>query len=184
MRTPVSSEVDETDAITAYQRGEFRPVDDQERAKEEAVMAAHAYLRKNAPNGNHCRRRIHLGDTMSKAERGVRAFYDPVEEQIVVALANRASFRVPVERLAAVAKVDAAMRAAVTVSRDGDGLRWDALDVDYYWPYLMGVLFGPAAWKRAAYKVVSGIKSPAKARASRENGRKGGRPRKRPIAAR
>jgi hypothetical protein len=121
---------------------------------------------------------------MRNAERGVRAFYDPVEEQIVVSLANRASFRVPVERLAAVAKANAATRAAVTVSRDGDGLRWDALDIDYYWPYLMGVLLGPAAWKRAAYGVVSGIRSPAKARASRENGKKGGRPRKRPAAAR
>jgi hypothetical protein len=121
---------------------------------------------------------------MSNAERGVRAFYDPVEEQVVVSLANRASFRVPVERLAAVAKADAAARAGVTVSQDGDGLRWDELNVDYYWPYLLGVLLGPAAWKRAAYGVVSSIKSPAKAKASRENGKKGGRPRKRGTAAR
>jgi hypothetical protein len=118
---------------------------------------------------------------MKTTERGVRAFYDPVDEQIVVSLANRASFRVPVERLAAVAKADPAVRATVTVSNDGDGLRWDALDVDYYWPYLMGVLLGPKAWKRAAYGVVSSIKTPAKARASRENGRKGGRPRKQPV---
>jgi hypothetical protein len=121
------------------------------------------------------------GSTMRKTD-GVRAFYDPAEEQIVVSLANRASFRVPVERFSDVARASETVRAAVTISRDGRGLRWDPLDVDYYWPYLMGVLLGPKAWKRAAYGVVSSIRTPAKARASRENGKKGGRPRKRAQA--
>ncbi len=39
---------DERDVITAYERGDFRPVRDQGRAKQEAVHAARRYMRKNA----------------------------------------------------------------------------------------------------------------------------------------
>ena len=39
---------DERDLITAYQSGEFRPVKDQQRAKQTAVQAARRYLRKDA----------------------------------------------------------------------------------------------------------------------------------------
>ncbi len=39
---------DERDVITAYERGEFRPVRDQGRAKQEAVRAAQRYMRKDA----------------------------------------------------------------------------------------------------------------------------------------
>ncbi len=39
---------EERDIIAAYERGEFRPVEDQVKAKEEAVAAADRYLRKDA----------------------------------------------------------------------------------------------------------------------------------------
>lgn len=39
---------DERKVITAYERGEFRPVKDQDRAKQEAVHAARRYMRKDA----------------------------------------------------------------------------------------------------------------------------------------
>jgi len=39
---------EERDLITAYERGEFRPVTDQQRAKNSAVEAARRYLRKDA----------------------------------------------------------------------------------------------------------------------------------------
>ena len=38
----------ERDLITAYESGEFRPVEDQQRAKQTAVQAARRYLRKDA----------------------------------------------------------------------------------------------------------------------------------------
>jgi predicted DNA binding CopG/RHH family protein len=38
----------ERDLITAYQRGEFRPVKDQQREKQTAVDAARRYMRKDA----------------------------------------------------------------------------------------------------------------------------------------
>jgi predicted DNA binding CopG/RHH family protein len=39
---------EEKDLITAYEKGEFRPVEDQHRAKQAAVQAARRYLRKDA----------------------------------------------------------------------------------------------------------------------------------------
>jgi predicted DNA binding CopG/RHH family protein len=39
---------DERELITAYESGEFRPVEDQETAKQTAVQAARRYLRKDA----------------------------------------------------------------------------------------------------------------------------------------
>ena len=39
---------DERNVITAYERGEFRPVKDQRAAKEAAVRAARRYMRKDA----------------------------------------------------------------------------------------------------------------------------------------
>jgi predicted DNA binding CopG/RHH family protein len=42
------SDEDEKSVITAYERGEFRPVKHQDRAKQEAVQAARRYMRKDA----------------------------------------------------------------------------------------------------------------------------------------
>lgn len=42
------SDEDEKDTIAAYERGEFRPVEDQAKAQEEAMAAAGRYLRKDA----------------------------------------------------------------------------------------------------------------------------------------
>ena len=39
---------DERDLITAYESGEFKPVEDQQTAKQTAVQAARRYLRKDA----------------------------------------------------------------------------------------------------------------------------------------
>jgi len=111
--------------------------------------------------------------------REARVRYDPKTEHIVVDLTNGASFRVPVNIFPDVAESGEKIRAAVHLSSDGDGLRWDALDVDYYWPYLMGELLGQDAWRRAASRGLGSVTSPAKARAARANGAKGGRPRKR-----
>jgi predicted DNA binding CopG/RHH family protein len=41
-------DADEQSVITAYERGEFRPVKDQGKAKQEAVQAARRYMRKDA----------------------------------------------------------------------------------------------------------------------------------------
>lgn len=58
---------------------------------------------------------------------------------------------------------------------DDEGLHWDALDVDIALPGLLAELLTMDAW---AAKYLGRKSTPAKARAARENEKKGGRPRK------
>jgi hypothetical protein len=65
--------------------------------------------------------------------------------------------------------------AGVELLGEGYGLHWEALDADLSVPGLLAGLFGTKAYmaRRAGQAT-----SPAKAAAARENGAKGGRPRK------
>ncbi|HLF47797.1 MAG TPA: antitoxin [Methylomirabilota bacterium] len=48
MKTRGFHDEEEKELVAAYERGEFRPVKDQKKAKAEAVQAARRYMRKDA----------------------------------------------------------------------------------------------------------------------------------------
>lgn len=62
----------------------------------------------------------------------------------------------------------------VRISPSGDGLHWDRLDVDVS---LKGLILRALNLREWAPRILGQIRSEAKARAARLNGRKGGRPR-------
>ena len=69
--------------------------------------------------------------------------------------------------------------AEIKVSPAGLGLHWPKLDADVYVPALLQGVFGSKRWMAAQLGATGGqARSHAKAAAARENGRKGGRPRK------
>lgn len=69
--------------------------------------------------------------------------------------------------------------AEIEISPAGLGLHWPRLDADVYVPALMQGVFGTRRWMAALLGPAGGKASTkAKAAAARENGRKGGRPRK------
>lgn len=71
----------------------------------------------------------------------------------------------------------------IEISLDGMGLHWSALDADLYVPGLLGSVFGSKRWMAAQLGAMGGrARSKAKTASSRENGRRGGRPRKKATA--
>jgi hypothetical protein len=67
--------------------------------------------------------------------------------------------------------------ADIEVSPAGLGLHWPKLDADVYVPSLLQGVFGSRRWMASSLGASGGkSRSPTKAAAARENGRKGGRP--------
>jgi len=66
----------------------------------------------------------------------------------------------------------------IEITLHGSALRWPTLDVDHYVPALMEGVFGNKRWMGAIGKKGGSVRSAAKAKAARTNGRRGGRPRK------
>jgi hypothetical protein len=63
----------------------------------------------------------------------------------------------------------------------GSALHWESLDADMAVPQLVSGLFGTKGWMTEPGRQGGKLKSAAKAQASRDNGKLGGRPRKKPV---
>jgi hypothetical protein len=102
--------------------------------------------------------------------------FDRNTGRIVVEFTNGCAFLVPARELQGLQ--DATDDELAEVELLGEtGLHWEALDVDYRIAGLMEGVFGNAIFMEAARRRGQ-VKSEAKAAASRENGRKGGRPKR------
>jgi hypothetical protein len=111
--------------------------------------------------------------------RAARARYDRRAGRVVVDLTNGCSFVFPARSLQGLARASDAQLADIEILGSGHGLRWRALDADFTVPGLLMGVFGTRAWMASELARRAGqAKSPAKAAASRANGRKGGRPRR------
>jgi hypothetical protein len=107
--------------------------------------------------------------------RATSARYDRKSGRIIVELTSGATFAFPPELVEGLCDGTPEQLAEVQVSPAGFGLHWPSLDEDYSVPGLMNGIFGTARWMA---KRAGSATSPKKAASSRENGKKGGRPRK------
>ena len=118
-------------------------------------------------------------ETRREDGHATAARYDRKHARVVVDLDTGVQIAFPVARTEGLAGASASDLAEIEISPSGLGLHWPRLDADVYLPALLQGVFGSRRWMAAQLGAAGGqARSAAKAAASRENGRKGGRPRK------
>jgi hypothetical protein len=110
--------------------------------------------------------------------RAAAARFDRTTGRLEIELADGCLFAIPTRLIQGLRDAAPALIARVSVEGNGYALRWDELDVDYGVAGLLAGRLGSRVWMREHARKAGSVTSVAKARASRRNGKKGGRPRK------
>jgi Protein of unknown function (DUF2442) len=119
------------------------------------------------------------GTALSETEpRAVNAWYAADSERVFIELTNGVMMGFPYQLLQGLANGTPAQLAEVEIMPTGSALHWESLDADLGVAQLVSGLFGSKAWMTELGRHGGKSKSEAKAQASRDNGKRGGRPRK------
>lgn len=119
------------------------------------------------------------GETLDKTEpRAVKAWFEIRSTKVFIELKNGIVIGFPHKLLQGLELATLEQIAEVEVTPSGYGLHWESLDVDLGVPQLVAGIFGTKAWMGELGRLGGQTKSAAKKKAARENGKRGGRPRK------
>lgn len=110
--------------------------------------------------------------------RATAVRYRPVLDKIEISLNNGVVLLIPPDLLQGLQNATASELRDCEIVAQGTGLRWEQRDADLGVPGLAAGIFGTKAWMSAIGRNAGRVKSERKAAASRLNGKKGGRPRK------
>ena len=111
--------------------------------------------------------------------RAIQAAYNAKAKRIVVDLNTGLSISFHAGEAEGLAGASARDLADIQITPSGLGLHWPKLDADLYLPALLDGLLGSKKWLAAKLGAAGGrARSQAKAASARENGKRGGRPRK------
>ena len=110
------------------------------------------------------------------------ARYDARRGLIVVSLEGGCEFAFPVAQTEGLADAPRSKLSKIAISPNGLGLHWPLLDAGLYVPGLIEGTFGSRRWMQQIGKRGGLSRSAAKAKASRENGKRGGRPKEKVAA--
>jgi len=110
--------------------------------------------------------------------RATQARYEARSGRVEVELSNGCLFAFPAELAQGLRGASPEHLEQVEIELDGQGLHWEHLDADLLVSQLVRGVFGTRRWMSEIGRTLGSVRSEAKARASRANGRKGGRPKK------
>jgi hypothetical protein len=118
-------------------------------------------------------------EALRRAGHAVAARYDRRRSRVLVSLNTGVEVAFPADLAEGLAGASPDDLAEIEISPAGLGLHWPRLDADVYVPALLQGIFGSKRWMARELGAAGGrARSAAKTSASRENGRKGGRPRR------
>ena len=120
--------------------------------------------------------------TMARGPIARAARYDSRRGLIVIALEGGCEFAFPAALAEGLAGAPRSKLTKIKISPNGLGLHWPLLDVDLYVPGLIAGAFGTRRWMQQIGKLGGSSRSSIKAKASRKNGNRGGRPKVRVAA--
>ena len=119
------------------------------------------------------------GDERLRGPHAVAVRYDAGRGRVIVTLSTGIELGLLPRDVEGLAGASAADLRVVEVDAMGLGIHFPRLDADLYVPALLEGVLGSRSWMAARLGAAGGqARSPAKTAAARENGRRGGRPRK------
>lgn len=104
--------------------------------------------------------------------------YNKRTKKIVLELINGASFICPVNLIQGLSDASDENLGQVKMTPSKSGISWDQLDIYVNIVSLMSGMFGNKSWMSELGKAGGRVKSLNKSITSKENGKKGGRPKK------
>jgi hypothetical protein len=119
---------------------------------------------------------------LASLPRAVSAHYDARKARLVIELSNGVILMLPPKLLQGLKNATAAQLSSIKISPLGTALHWETLDSDLGVSELAAGIFGSRAWMSELARLAGSRKSERKSASSRENGKRGGRPRLRKVS--
>ncbi|MGH8144423.1 MAG: DUF2442 domain-containing protein [Steroidobacteraceae bacterium] len=116
-------------------------------------------------------------ERLANQPRAIKAKYDARNARLVVELSNGVILMLPPKLLQGLESATRAQLAKVKLTPLGTGLHWEEIDADLSVAGLAGGAFGSKVWMSELARFAGSRTSVRKGASSRENGKKGGRPR-------
>ena len=114
-----------------------------------------------------------------QAGHATSARYDRRSARVIVMLNTGVQVAIPVHLVEGLAGASAIDLSQIEISPAGLGLHWPKLDADVYVPALLQGVLGSKSWMAKQLGSAGGrARTQSKRAAARDNGRKGGRPKK------
>jgi hypothetical protein len=118
------------------------------------------------------------GAARLRGPRAEHAHYDAGRDRVIVRLTTGVEIGFAPRDAEGLQHASRADLAAIEVEAEGLGIHFPLLDADLYVPALLEGVLGSKSWMAARLGAAGGrVRGGAKAAASRDNGKRGGRPR-------